>query len=261
MALSLVPRALIGVIHLPALPSSPANTMAFEALIEHALTDARTLKAGGADACIIENFGDAPFRKGRVDPHVPTVIGLIAHQIRQETELIVGINILRNDAHSALGAAAAVGADFIRVNIHSGAALTDQGVIEGQADNTLRYRRALNASVAIAADIDVKHAKALAERPLSEVAQETYTRAGADILIVSGTGTGSATSVEDLKTAREAVPHAPLWLGSGLTLENMSHYRNLCDAFIVGTALHQRRDLSKPLDTDQVKRFKDALKS
>jgi len=260
MLLSLPPRALIGAIHLPALPGAPTNRLTFGQILERALADARTLERGGAAACVIENFGDAPFRKDAVAPHVPAIISLIAHQIRIETSLSIGINVLRNDALSALGAAAAANANFIRVNVHSGAALTDQGVIEGQADETLRYRVALGSDVAIAADVDVKHASALVARPLEETADETYNRAHADVLIVSGRGTGKEAATDDIERVRRAVPDAPLWLGSGLTLENLERYRALCDAFIVGTVLHRSGDLEAPLDIERVTAFASALR-
>ena len=259
MAFSLPPRALIGAIHLPALPGAPNNHLTFEQVVDRALADARALERGGAAACIIENFGDAPFRKDTVDPHVPAIICLIAHQIRAETSLSIGINILRNDALSALGAAAAASANFIRVNVHSGAAVTDQGLIEGSADKTLRYRAALGSTVAIAADVDVKHAKPLVSRPLKEIADETYHRAHADALIVSGAGTGMEPATDDLLCVRRAVPEAPLWLGSGLTLDNLGRFRPLCDAFIVGTALHDSNDLLAPIAENRVAAFVSAL--
>ncbi len=76
------------------------------------------------------------------------------------------MNVLRNDALAALGVAVAAGADFIRVNVHTGAMLTDQGIIQGEADQTLRMRRYLNAErIQIFADVLVKHAVPLGPLP------------------------------------------------------------------------------------------------
>ena len=42
-------------------------------------------------------------------------------------------DVLRNDARAALAVAAATGAAFIRVNVHAGAVVADQGILEGEA--------------------------------------------------------------------------------------------------------------------------------
>ena len=79
--------------------------------------------------------------------------------------IAIGINVLRNDARAALAIAAVVGAACIRVNVHTGARVTDQGLVEGRAAETLRLRRALGAeSVAIWADVNVKHSAPLGPR-------------------------------------------------------------------------------------------------
>ena len=139
-----LPR-LIGVVHLPALPGDAAAPRGgdFKPALEFARADGLRLAAGGVDGIIVENFGSAPFVKGSagdpLPPHQLAALTLIAAQLRDETQLPIGVNCLRNDAYSALGIAAADDLDFIRVNIHSGAYLTDQGVIEGEAPRTLAY--------------------------------------------------------------------------------------------------------------------------
>ncbi|HME98332.1 MAG TPA: BtpA/SgcQ family protein [Terriglobia bacterium] len=52
---------IIGVLHVPALPGSPRNHLAFDSIIDWVLNDAGALAGGGVDAFILENFGDAPF--------------------------------------------------------------------------------------------------------------------------------------------------------------------------------------------------------
>ena len=54
---------LIGVVHLLGLPGSPRAVPLVDA-IERAVADARALEHGGADAIIVENFHDAPFKAG-----------------------------------------------------------------------------------------------------------------------------------------------------------------------------------------------------
>ena len=134
-------------LHVPALPGSPRNELSLNAIIDWVLTDANALAGGGTDGLIVENFGDVPFYPRQVPPHTVAYMTALAGEVRRRFKLPLGINILRNDPASALAIAAAVAADFIRVNIHTGARLTDQGVIQGTAHKTLRYRKLLGCDV------------------------------------------------------------------------------------------------------------------
>src|SRR5690606_13240725 len=112
---------------------------------------------------MLENFGDTPFYPRRVAAHTVAAMTAIAVEVRRQVDLPLGINVLRNDGLSALGIAAASGADFIRVNVLSGARVTDQGIVQGIAHDLLRERRWLGAeSVKILADVNVKHSAPLA---------------------------------------------------------------------------------------------------
>ncbi len=176
---------------------------------------------------------------------------------RQAPRLPLGINVLRNDAAAALGVAVAADAQFIRVNVHSGAMLTDQGWIEGAARDTLLAKRLLNAPIQVAADVLVKHAVPPAPMDLAEVARDTWKRGKADALIVSGSGTGRPTDPAEIGVVRAAVPEAPVWVGSGVTPDTARGLR--ADVAVVGTWLHQEGDLSRPLDVERVAAVRRAL--
>ncbi len=250
-------RPIIGVLHLPPLPGAPTQGPGLQAVLDRALGDAEALVEGGARGVIVENLGDAPFSAGPVSPHVVAVLSRVALAVRTRfgSELCVGVNALRNDALGALGAAAVAEAGFIRVNVHVGAMVTDQGVIQGRARETLLYRRQVDQSLGIVADVWVKHAVPLGEQRLEDVAQDTWYRGHADALIISGSGTGRPASAEDLRRVREAVPPAPLWIGSGLSPATVSTLGPLADAAIVGTALHEDEQLDRPLDPERVRRM------
>jgi len=232
-----------------------------QACLDRALADAEALAEGGASGVIVENLGDAPFEPGAVEPHVVAILGIISREVRLRfgDRLAVGVNALRNDAAGALGAAAAAGARFVRVNVHTGAMVTDQGLIQGKARETLLYRARIAPEVGIAADVLVKHAAPLGPADLTQVARDTWHRGRADALIVTGSGTGRPTDPTDLHTVRAAVPECVLWLGSGLTPEGASAVREVLDGAIVGTWLHRDADLSAPLDVERVRQMVGAL--
>lgn len=229
-----------------------------DAIVERAQQDARCLRDGGADGVVLENFGDSPFLKQDVAPITIACMTRIALAVRQAApELVLGINVLRNDARAALSIAAAAGAQFVRVNVHIGAMVTDQGVIEGSARETLALRQQLGIDTRIAADVLVKHAAPLGPVRLADVARDTFYRGHADALILTGRGTGQPTSPEDVATVRRAVPGAPLWVGSGLTPSALAAYD--IDGAIVGTWLHEDGDLAAPLSLTRVRELRTAL--
>lgn len=248
-------RAVIGMVHLRALPGSPRWDGDMAALVRAALGDARALAEGGADALLVENHGDVPFTARRVDAATVAGMALVVGELRREIALPVGVNVLKNDVRSALAVAAATGARFVRVNVHVGAVAADQGIIESEAHDTLRYRRLLGVDVAILADVQAKHGMPLAPVPLELEARDCFTRGLADALVVSGAATGEPTPMADLKRVRGAVPEAPLLVGSGATPETVAELLSVADAVIVGTSIKRDGRLANPVDVERVRRL------
>ncbi|OQY27870.1 MAG: hypothetical protein B6244_08960 [Candidatus Cloacimonetes bacterium 4572_55] len=246
----------IGMVHLSPLPGSPRFGGSIAQIEENALRDARLLVENGVDGLMIENFGDAPFYKDRVRSHTIALIARIAWQIRELTnDMPIGINVLRNHAAAAIGIASAVGASFVRVNIHTGAMLTDQGVIEGRAAQTMRYRREIGCGALVMADVAVKHATRLGEFTLEDIARDTAYRGCADALILSGAGTGLPTSPESARRVKQAVPDRPIWIGSGVNVHNLEQYAPMIDGAIVGTEFKIDALTTNPVDPKRVAAF------
>ena len=245
-------KLLIGVVHLLPLPGSPRWSGNLERLIKLAVADATTYERGGAHAVFVENFGDIPFTRGSVGPETVAAMSAAGRAIRAAVKLPIGFNVLRNDARAALALCAACGGSFVRVNVHSGAMVTDQGIIEGNAFETLRFRATVCPEARIFADVHVKHASPLGNISIEIAARDTVERALADALIVSGTGTGEAAEVSDVKRVRAACPSAKIFLGSGVTIRNVEDYCADADGFIVGTSLKRGGNVANPVDERRV---------
>lgn len=244
----------IGMVHLPPLPGSPGYAGDLSGLIAAAVGDARALADGGIDGIMIENFGDVPFFKGRVPAETVASITRAAAAVRDAVDLPLGINVLRNDGLSALGIAVAVGASFIRVNVLAGAAVTDQGVIEGQAAELARLRKLLAAQgVRVFADVRVKHAAPLAQRPIEDEVEELLERGGADAVIASGSGTGKPTDLEHLAQVKRAAGGSAVFVGSGAGVESAEQLLRVADGLIVGTALKEGGRVDRPVDPARVR--------
>jgi membrane complex biogenesis BtpA family protein len=252
-------RLLIGVVHLGPLPGSPRWQGDLQKLIESAVADARAYEQGEADAVFVENFGDVPFTKGRVGPETIAAMAAAGCAIRQAIQLPLGFNVLRNDACAALALCAACWGEFIRINVHTGAMLTDQGLIEGNAHDTLRYRKQICPSARIFADVHVKHAVPLGDWSIEASARDTIERGLADALIVSGSGTGLAADARDVQRIRQACPGAKIFLGSGVTVDNAREFLPAADGFIVGTSLKAGGKVANPVDPKRVRALRKAL--
>ncbi len=245
-------KVLVGVVHLRPLPGSPRWGGNLESLIKAAMADARAYEKGGAQAVFIENFGDVPFMKSGVAPETIAAMAAAGCAIRAAVKLPIGFNVLRNDACAALALCAACGGSFVRVNVHTGAMLTDQGLIEGDAYETLRYRARIVPQAQIFADVHVKHAVPLGPWQIEESASDTVERGLADALIVSGTGTGKAADPGEVQRVRAACPQARILLGSGVTVENIRHFLPKADGFIVGSSLKKDGRLANSVDPRRV---------
>lgn len=249
---------IIGVVHLLPLPTSPRWGGNLKTVIDRAEQEATALASGGVDGIIVENFFDAPFTKNQVDPAVVSAMTVVVQRIQNMVTLPVGLNVLRNDAKSAMAIASCVRAQFIRVNVLTGVMATDQGLIEGEAHQILRYRRELGTDVKILADVLVKHARPLSSPNLTVAVKDTIERGLADAVILSGWATGSPPSIEDLELATEAANGTPVFIGSGANWENIATLMQAANGVIVSSSLKRHGRIEQPIDPIRVSQFVEA---
>jgi hypothetical protein len=252
------PNPIVGVVHLLPLPTAPRWGGSLKAVIDRAEQEATALASGGVNGIIVENFFDAPFTKGQVDPAVVSAMTIVIDRLMNLVTLPIGINVLRNDAHSAIAIASVVKAQFIRVNVLTGVMATDQGLIEGAAHQLLRYRRELGSDVKIFADVLVKHARPLSSPNLTVAVQDTIERGLADGIILSGWATGSPPNLEDLELASAAAKGTPVFIGSGANWENISTLMSAADGVIVSSSLKRHGRIEQPIDPNRVSQFVEA---
>ncbi|HSH44994.1 MAG TPA: BtpA/SgcQ family protein [Longimicrobiales bacterium] len=247
-------------VHLMPLPGAPRFGGDLDAVLRRATADARALEEGGVDAVLVENFGDVPFHPGALPPETIAALTRAVATVRAVVALPVGVNALRNDAAGALAVCAATGASFIRVNVHTGSMYTDQGRIDGVAHRTLRDRERLAPYAAILADVLVKHAAPPPGLSLREAARDAWERGLADALIVSGSGTGEAASVEDVRQVAGAVP-APVYVGSGVSADTVGALLAEASGVIVGSALERNGVAGEPVEAARVARLVEAARA
>jgi membrane complex biogenesis BtpA family protein len=254
---------LVGVIHLPALPGSPRSTLTAAECARAAAHDARVLADAGYDAIVVENFGDAPFFASKVPAVTIAAMTACAVAVRVAAPAVsLGINVLRNDGEAALSIAVCTQASFVRINVLTGARVTDQGIVQGDAAGTLRLRRALLAeSVAIWADVDVKHSSPLgAPRPLVQEVEDLTKRGMADVVLVTGEGTGKGVDLEKLAAVKRA-SGKPVLVASGATLLTLPVLASSSDGVGVGSALRPGGIPGGAIDAGLAKEFAAAFRN
>jgi membrane complex biogenesis BtpA family protein len=233
-------QAIIGMIHLPPLPDYPESP-GIDSVIRHALRDLRVLEEAGFDGVLIENEYDRPHRV-TVKPETVSAMTRVTQAVVQESKKpVVGCEILLNDPFASLTVASKSRAGFIRTDYFVDA-MTRPGYGEFEIDPQalIEHRKSLGAEdVLILADIQVKYATMIEPRPLAESARSASDHK-ADAIVVTGSETGDAPTIEDLREARSGAD-LPVLIGSGLDAENAASLLAVCDGAIVGSSLMHKR--------------------
>lgn len=251
--------ALVGMVHLPPLPGAPGWAGSMDTVLDAVRADVTALHHAGVDGIMVENFGDVPFLPGAVAPETVAALTRAVAVAREGTDRPLGVNVLRNDVRSALGIAAVAGASFVRVNVHTGTMYTDQGPLVGRAWDTLRARTALGATCGIWADVHVKHATPIPGEALEDAARDAWDRGRADALIVSGSGTGRRTDPGRIRQVQEAVPDAPVWVGSGVDIDSLSSLPPGIAGVIVGSWMQRDGRPGGRVDPERARRMVEEL--
>lgn len=247
-------KAVIGMVHLPALPGTPGHTQSAADILDAAVRDAAVLLDGGVDGLLLENMHDRPYQRGAAAPEVIAVMTLAAARVRGMTGRCLGLQILAAANREALAVALAADLDFIRVEGFVFAHVADEGIIESCAADLLRYRRHIGAeSVRIFADIKKKHS---AHAITADLGVGETARAAefflADGVIVTGEATGRTANPDEVAEAKAATK-LPVLVGSGITAQNIRPFLAHADGVIVGSALKENGDWTRPVSLERVR--------
>ncbi len=250
---------LIGMVHLLPLPGSPNYAGSIDAIIQAAVEDMQALQEGGADAFIIENFGDVPY-EGGINREALAVMAAVCAQLSKESSLPFGINVQFNDFDSEWALALASDADFIRVEAFVENRIGIHGISYACAPRLMRLKAAYPAKAMIFADINVKHTFPLAEQPIEFSVHEAI-ESGADALIVTGLLTGQNPTIEDVNEIKGMAGDTPVIIGSGINSQNVAEYLAVSNGVIVGSSLKFDGNVNKRVDAERVTGLVKSLKS
>jgi uncharacterized protein len=235
-----VGKAVVGMIHVQALPGTPGSRLSIARIAEIAAAEAKVLASAGFDAIVIENMHDRPYVHGEHGPETASAMTAAGLAVRAAAPgLPLGVQVLSGGNREALAVALAVGGSFIRCENFVFSHVADEGLLaKAEAGELLRYRRTIGAvGVRIFCDIKKKHAShaITADVSIGEAA-EAAAFFGADGVIVTGTATGKPADVNDIAEVRSAVD-LPVLVGSGVTPETIGEVFEHADAVIVGSSI------------------------
>lgn len=249
-------RPVIAMIHLGALPGTPANGLSLTQIEKHALHEAKLLRDGGVHGLMLENMHDTPYLRGHVGPEIIASMAIIARTVKETSKLPCGVQVLAGANLEAMAVAHAAGLDFIRAEGFAFAHVADEGIIQSSAAGLLRYRRAIGAdSVQVWADVKKKHSShaITADVDIGETAHAVEFMRG-DTVIVTGSVTGDAPQHSDVVAVKRKT-RLPVYLGSGVTAANLKKFFPAVDGFIVGSEFKQGGHWSRAVDARRVERF------
>lgn len=250
------PPLIIAMLHVPALPGTPRNTLSLPDIIKHVRRDAAIARQARADAVLVENMHDRPFCNRQVGPEITAAMTAITQEVVRTFPGKVGVQILAGANREALAAALAAGASFIRAEGFVFGHLADEGWMDSDAAALLRARKQWGAEhIQIFVDVKKKHAAhaMTADVSLADMVQAAYFF-HADGVIVTGKTTGDAADPQAVADAAAASP-LPVWVGSGVTSHNVSTYLPSAAGFIVGTSVKRGRDCTAPLDAKRLSKL------
>jgi hypothetical protein len=255
--------ALVGMIHVGALPGTPRSRKTVQELALEAQGEAVLLADGGVDAIILENMHDLPYLNRNVGPEIVAAMTRICSAVREAVSVPLGVQILAGANREAVAVAHAAGCQFVRCEGFVFSHVADEGLMaEADAGRLLRYRRMIGAEgVAVIADVKKKHAAhaVTADVDLAETAKAAVFF-GADGVVVTGPATAEPTSPEDVAAVAEAVDQA-VFVGSGVTPENVAALAPHADGLIVGSYLKRDGQWENEPDPARVAEMAKAVRA
>ena len=246
-------KALIGMVHLHALPGTARSKKSPQEIVDIAVDEATTLTKYGFDAVLIENMHDTPYLLREVGPEIVSAMTVATQAVVGAVDCPVGLQILAGANKEAIAVAHATGAHFIRAEGFAFASVADEGSMDiADAGPLLRERRRIDAdNIAILADIQKKHSShaLTADLTIGDHARGADFM-GADGVIVTGSHTGHAVDLAQLREVRGAT-ELPLLVGSGVNPENLKEIFEYADAVIVGSSIKKDGSWSQALDSSR----------
>lgn len=242
-------RALIGMVHCLPLPGTMNYAGSMNAIIEKAVSDAKTLEKSGFDAILTEPTLDLPSGMIRGQLQL-AAMSIICEAVSQAVNLPTGVSYFTPDCMDMFSIAKACGADFVRVTTFVDTVIFPPGISYPSASRVWEVRRQEGMrDIAVLADIQVKHGTMMYPNTRLEESAYFAEQQGADAVIVTGSATGQETPTDTIQRVKRIVK-IPVIVGSGVSADNIQSQMPFADGFIIGSSIKINGKLESPVDED-----------
>ena len=251
-------KNIIGMIHLKALPGSPANELTNDEIFNFALLDLKALEKGGIKEAIVENMFDSPLSTVIIMEQIISFVYIFS-RLKEYANISLGVNIQYADDDLEMKVATLCGADFIRVEAFIEDRVGSFGRLHPSANIIMKAKKELKSNVIIYTDINVKHTIGIVDYDIRECIHEAI-RFGSNGIILTGIGTGKAPTVEDAAEWEKYCNNTKLFIGSGIEKGNIKDFLQFADGVIVGSSIKKEGNIENPIDYSRVKELIDEVK-
>lgn len=259
-------KPIIGMVHLRPLPGAPLYdpvAMDMKKILEIAKEEAKMLEDAGVDGVQVENMWDIPYLQGdKIGPETVAALAIGVYEVANTVSIPVGAECHMNGADKALACAVAGGAKWVRVFEWCNAFISQSGYIEAIGGKLARMRNNLRTDdIAFLCDVNVKHGShfIIHDRSVEEQADDIQAQDG-DAVIVTGFDTGMPPSVDKVSSCKKRVK-LPIFLGSGLSVENAAELLGCADGAIVGSYFKKDGNWKNPIDQERTRAFMKEVES
>lgn len=248
----------IAALHLPDFALSRHQSISWYE--DYAIANARVFAEAGVPWIKLQ---DQTRTAAAAAPQTLAMMAALGRLIRAELpHLGLGIIIEAHDPVAALSVAHAAGADFVRLKVFVGGAMTADGPRHGLGSAAVAHRAGLGRTdIAILADVHDRTARPLSDEP-QPFAADWAARTGADGLII--TGSSFPDTLSRIAAVRKTVPDRPILIGGGVSTANVAEALAASDGVIVSSALMREGAAEDDLlrwDADRCRRFMDVVRA
>lgn len=255
-------KQVIAMIHTGANPGTSNFNGNLKTIINKAIEEAKIYQSAGIEVVMIENMHDVPYLNRNVGHEVSTLMSIIAYEIKRQTSLKCGIQILAGANMQAMAAAHSAGIDFIRAEGYVFSHIADEGLMNSDAGELKRFQKQIGADdILVFTDIKKKHS---AHSITSDVNILETAKAAefflSDGVIITGNSTGTEANIDEAKLIKSNT-NIPVLIGSGINTDNIKTFYNFADAFIIGSHFKENGYWENMLDNKRIEDFMNAFEN
>jgi membrane complex biogenesis BtpA family protein len=254
-----VPKPIVAMAHLPALPGRPRQdvSMGIDQIVDIVGRDLDALQAAGVDGLLFCNEADLPYQL-HVGPEIPATMAAVIGQLESNIHVPFGVDIVW-DPIATLACARATGAAFVR-EVFTGVYESDLGLMQPDFGSISAYQAAIGAAeVVLFSNITPEFASSIGTRSAADRARSAV-YLGVDVVLVSGPITGTPLVLDELRAVKQAVPQTPVFANTGVRVDTVANVLSVADGALVGTSLKVDGVTWNPVDGDRAKRFMDTVR-